>query len=156
MSFCSFKWKVRHQFLEKFYPQRILKTQNTQSVNCSSFWVLMVNWKKSQVYYVRNCEHGHTRVIPKHHSLHFELSVIWLFKKSGGNFILLKGFHSRTEWKITQKDANFNWKEWKTTRKSVVPHMALQSVLLNLLQLERHPTKHLTYKDVLGPSWPQL
>ena len=41
-------------------------------------------------------------------------------KKSGGYFTLLEGFHSRTEWKITQKDANFNLKEWKTTRKRVV------------------------------------
>ena len=55
---------------------------------------------------------------------------LWLFKKSGGYFTLLEGFHSRTEWKITQKDANFNLKEWNTTRKGVV-HMALKRVLFH-------------------------
>ena len=36
--------------------------------------------------------------VKKHHSLHFELSLKWLFKISGGYFTLLEEFHSRTEW----------------------------------------------------------
>ena len=32
----------------------------------------------------------------KHHSLHFELALKWLFKKSGGYFTYLGVFHFRT------------------------------------------------------------
>ena len=48
----------------------------------------------------------------------------------GGSFTRLEGFHSRTgveveveeEWRITQKDAYFNLKEWKTTLQRVLFH----------------------------------
>ena len=72
----------------------------------------------------------------KNTTLNISSCPSWLFKKSGGYFTLLKGCHSRTDWNITQKDANFNLNERKTTRKRVVPHIALQRVLFTLLHLE--------------------
>ena len=51
---------------------------------------------------------------------------MWLIKKSGGYFTLLEGVSLRV--KHHSKNANFNLKEWKTTQKRVVLHMALERV----------------------------
>ena len=57
-------------------------------------------------------------------------------------------FDSRTEWKITHKDANFNLKEWKTTRKRVVPHnMARQRVPFHSFTNKR-VTRHMNNPSV--------
>ena len=60
------------------------------------------------------------RVVP-HTALRKEW---WLFHS-------FRGVSHQDRVKITQKDANFNLKEWKTTRKRFVLHMALERVLFH-------------------------
>ena len=78
---------------------------------------------------------NHSLMSEKHHSLHFELSLIWLFKKEWWSF------HSFTQGQSEKslQNANFNPKEWKTIRKRVVPDaMALQRVLLHSFAFREH------------------